>query len=108
MGCNRLQRLKLLSGKNKKQTEKEILILLAITFHQKADKRDITTLQDVQMQDDKTISTKAAAAKRCRSSFGMPGGQLAQLQLKGGQQYYRVRAAEWQREASGHRKGSGT
>jgi len=31
------------------------------------------TLQDVQVQHDKDISTKAAAAaKRCGSSFGVP------------------------------------
>lgn len=81
---------------------------MAIPFHEKADKRDIKTLQDVQVQDDKNISTKAAAAaKRCHSSFGTPRWQLTQLQVKGSQQYYRVRAAESQREAPGYRKGSG-
>lgn len=108
MVCNRLQWLKLLSGKNKKQKKKEVLILVAITFHEKADKRDVTALQGVQVQDDKNISTKAAAEKRCRSSFNVPRWQLAQLQVKGSQEYYRVRTAELQREAPGHRKGSST
>lgn len=81
---------------------------MAIPFHEKADKRDIKTLQDVQVQDNKNISTKAAAAaKRCHSSIGTPRWQLAQLQVKGSQQYYRVRAAESQREAPGYRKVSG-
>lgn len=76
MACNRLQRLKLLSGKNKKQNEKDILILVAIAFPEKAGKRDITALQDVQTQD-KNIGTKASSSKAL-------GRQLQHAQVRQG------------------------
>lgn len=48
-----------------------MLILVAITLHEKADERHIRTLQDVQVHNDKNNSTKAAG-KCCSSSFDMP------------------------------------